>query len=228
MTEKTTIDKLYEKLPEEGIQRTKGKETRRGYDTTGYSYQYVVDHFNKVLGLDWGYDYDVVYESIGQYGSGQQYHEITVNVSIWVESKENARKAPGGHKSPLHSDALKGAVTNGLKKCAGMWGVGADAFRGEIDDDHTPVDDGSGQSQQSSSKRLDFDDVRFALNGMSTREEKVEYYKEIMKEYNVTPNMKPILDKIFKESTTPEVDGQIGELFDETIQKEANDLKGDI
>jgi DNA-directed RNA polymerase subunit RPC12/RpoP len=135
------IKKLGEDLPDVAIQRTDGKETKKGYDTTGYAYQYCVDRFNDVCGEGWGYWYELVHHEQGAYNSGAPFHDITVNVFIWINTKETARMAPGGHRSSLHVDALKGAFTNGFKKCAGFWGVGAKAYRGEIDDDNCPLPD---------------------------------------------------------------------------------------
>jgi len=128
-------------LPQEGIQRTKGTETKKGYDTTGYGYQYCVDRFNEVCGEAWGYSYRIIHESTGTYKSGQLYYDITADVAIWVNDRNNPRSCVGGHKSADYADAVKGAITNGFKKTAAFWGVGADAYRGTIDDDNLPGED---------------------------------------------------------------------------------------
>lgn len=137
--ELTVTKKLSEKLPEEAIQRTKGSETKKGYDTTGYGYQYAVDRFNEVLGEKWGYDWHIIHEREGQYKNGMPYIELAVQVSIWVNNKENTRSCVGGHTGKDYADALKGAITNGFKKTAAFWGVGRDAFAGTIDDDNQPM-----------------------------------------------------------------------------------------
>lgn len=137
----SVISKLQERLPAEAIQRTKKAETRKGYDTDGYGYQYVVDRFNDVLGLEWGFDYSVVNHEIGKYKSGAPYHDVTVELIIWVKEKNNFRKCAGGHISVTYADALKGAVTNAFKKTAAFWGVGRDAYAGTIDDDNKPLPD---------------------------------------------------------------------------------------
>ena len=50
-----TRKKLYQLLsvpfPESCIQRTEGRITGRGYDTTGIAYQFVVNRLNEVLGV---------------------------------------------------------------------------------------------------------------------------------------------------------------------------------
>lgn len=121
---------------EGAIQSTKKEQTKKGYDTTGIGYQHVVDRFNNVLGVDdWGFDFAVLKESSGTYKSGQSFFEVTVKVSIWVKERLNARHCVGGHISATYSDALKGAITNGFKKTAAFWGVGREAYAGQLDDD---------------------------------------------------------------------------------------------
>jgi hypothetical protein len=131
------MKKFYEKLPEDGIQRTDKKITKKGYDTTGYGYQWVIDRLNDVSGFDWDFDWHIIERRDGTYQSGTPYIEITVDVSIiiFIEGKKIMRHCVGGHTAINFSDALKGAITNGIKKTASFFGIGADAFRGEIDED---------------------------------------------------------------------------------------------
>ena len=126
-------------FPEEAIQRTKGIVTKRGYDTTGIAYQFVVNRLNEVAGLQgWNYTYEIVKELEGSYQSGGQFYDLTLEVSMWVGDPEIVRKAPGGHRAASYADALKGALTNGLKKVAAMFGVGRQAYEGTLDDDNLP------------------------------------------------------------------------------------------
>ena len=100
MTEKikTTYEKLSEAMPKEAIQITKKEQTKKGYDTTGYGYQYFVNRFNEILGFEnWGYDYKIIRENSGHFKSGSPFNEITVELGIWVQSKDNVRKCAGGH-----------------------------------------------------------------------------------------------------------------------------------
>jgi len=136
-----TIKKLSEKLSSDAVQRTKKENTRKAYDTDGYGYQFAVDRFNETLGAEWGFKYQVIRDIEGQYKSGQVYHDITVEVSIWVRNPEQPRTCAGGHISASYADALKGAITNGFKKAAAFWGVGRDAYAGTIDDDNKPMPD---------------------------------------------------------------------------------------
>ena len=145
------IKQLAEPLSKESIQKTKGSETRKGYDTIGFGYQAVVDQFNNVLGEEWGYSYQVLKESEGTYKSGAPFFEITVQVDIWVKNKENIRSCVGGHTSMNYTDALKGAITNGFKKTAAFWGVGREAFAGELDEDNKPLPDHNHNKAESKS-----------------------------------------------------------------------------
>lgn len=135
------ISKLSAKMSEEAIQRTRKSETRKGYDTDGYGYQYCVDRFNDVCGDKWGFDWAIVKELDIVFASGQKAHEVVVRVGIWVENKDNVRSCVGGHISGAFGDALKGAITNGFKKTASFWGVGRDAYAGTIDDDNKALPD---------------------------------------------------------------------------------------
>ena len=132
---------LSKPLPKDAIQRTKKEDTRKGYDTTGYGYQYCVNRFNEALGEKWGYRWELLKETQGNYKSGAPYWDLTVSLFIWIENQENERGAVGGHIASLYADALKGAITNAFKKTAAFWGVGKDAYEGTIDDDNVPLPD---------------------------------------------------------------------------------------
>ena len=137
----TMIQKLSLKMSEEAVQRTKKADTKKGYDTDGYGYQYCVDRFNEVCDDKWGFDWNIVKEREGTYSGGSHFFELVVNISIWVGDKALTRSCVGGHVSMSYADALKGAITNGFKKTASFWGVGRDAYAGTIDDDNKPMPD---------------------------------------------------------------------------------------
>lgn len=141
MEKENVIKKLSEKIQGEAIQRTKAVETKKGYDTDGYGYQYIVDRLNDVCGGEWGYTWSVIKELEGEYRSGTKFHEVTVRVDIWVMDRSNVRSCVGGHISVAYADALKGAITNGFKKTAAFWGAGRDAYAGTIDEDNRPLPD---------------------------------------------------------------------------------------
>jgi hypothetical protein len=128
---------------EDAIERTEGRTTGRGYDTTGIKYQYVVNRLNEVLGLGgWRTSQTItVRETTG--GNGRTRHEATCELVLqlgewgeghfkpWAEAH-----ATGGHTSINEADARKGAFTNGLKKAAAMLGCGKQAYEGTLDDDN--------------------------------------------------------------------------------------------
>lgn len=133
------IERLSARLPEEAIQRTKKAVTKKSYDTDGYGYQYVVDRFNDVLGVNWGYSFKTEDVLRGTYKSGSPCVEITVTATIWIIDEKYSRSCAGGHTSSNYPDALKGAMTNAFKKTAAFFGVGRDAYAGTIDDDNAPL-----------------------------------------------------------------------------------------
>lgn len=175
-SESTTFLQIYERLsawpPDELIlelrQENKtvwehaSKEiTRKGYDTTGYQYQFEVNALNEIVGMEnWGMDYKVLKETEGVFSSGQKWWEITVETEVWIAiliPKETtmpdgvkiscsdglktriSRKCAGGHRSGMHADALKGAITNGFKKTVALFGLGRKAYEGTIDEDYRGI-----------------------------------------------------------------------------------------
>jgi hypothetical protein len=132
------LKKLSEKIEDEGIQRTKGSVTRKGYDTEGYGYQWCVNRFNEVLGGDWTFGWSIIRDIEGKFKNGRPFFDITVKV--WIKILDcDERHCVGGHISGNYVDALKGAITNGFKKTAAFWGVGHHAYTGCIDEDNKPI-----------------------------------------------------------------------------------------
>jgi len=130
---------LSKPLDEKAIQRSKGVETKKGYDTTGYGYQFIVNRFNKVLGIGgWNWSFEEIERAEGTYKSGIKFISITGKATITLKLPEGeiSHSEYGGHQSSNLTDALKGASTNALKKTAAFFGVGKDAFEGSIDEDN--------------------------------------------------------------------------------------------
>lgn len=128
-------DELKQPLADEAVERASKEITRKGYDTTGYQYQYLVERLNEVVGIEnWGMDHDIVKEIEGKFSTGQTYYDITVKIIITIMGI--SKSLAGGHKSSLYSDALKGAITNGFKKTVALFGLGQDAYKGVIDEDY--------------------------------------------------------------------------------------------
>ena len=137
------ITKVYEELslllPKEAIQKADKAETKKGYSTTGFSSQYIVNRLNEVLGIDgWNADYKIIETSKGTFASGKPYTDLTVETIITIYLKDIdgvvslTRKAVGGHIASVYEDALKGAMTNSFKKTAALFGVGNQAYLGNF------------------------------------------------------------------------------------------------
>ena len=130
---------LSKPLTKNAIQRSKGADTKKGYDTTGYGYQFIVNRFNEVLGIGaWNWSFEEIERAEGVYKSGTKFISITGKATITVSlpDGEISHSEYGGHQSSNLTDALKGASTNALKKTASFFGVGKDAFEGSIDEDN--------------------------------------------------------------------------------------------
>lgn len=148
LTTKMLIEKLKEleeDFPEEAIERSDGKKTFKGYNTTGIGYQWCVDRMNKVLGIPhWRTIQEITVEK-GTFGSGKDSFHATCQMTIQIINPTSngvcvlaERFCYGGHISKAEEDAMKGAFTNSFKKTVALFGVGASAYRGTIDDDNVP------------------------------------------------------------------------------------------
>ena len=74
---------LCRELPLEAIQRTKGKETRKGYDTDGYGYQFCVDLLNEVVGFGhWRIIAREAFCDEGEYNNGRKAFEVGYDVTV--------------------------------------------------------------------------------------------------------------------------------------------------
>jgi len=140
--EKVTLGDIYGQLSanfEEDVVEKASKElTKKGYDTTGIKYQAVVDRFNDVL-TPFGWNYKVVLCDFADIktSNGYAFFECTIDLAITV--LEMTKTHTGSHTAKTKGDAKKGAITNALKKCAAMFGVGRQAYLGTLDDDNLPV-----------------------------------------------------------------------------------------
>jgi hypothetical protein len=147
-------------IDEDAIQVSKGSETRRGYDTTGYSYQSHVDRMNFVLGpthWKWQVMNEVLEEGTTSSNKVKYMYSGEIELSIgyrqfyedtgrweWVEV-HSISPIPTDHESLEKGSARKGMLTKGIKRATSFLGVGADAYLGVLDDDMTtgagPEDD---------------------------------------------------------------------------------------
>ena len=137
-------------LPEEALQETSGKDTGRGYDTTGYSYQAHIDRMNWVFGpAHWTWEIQNETCEEGRTSTNRQkftyYGEIVVKIGYKELNPETKRYEwvivhdlppyPTDHESLERGSARKGMLTKGIKRATSTIGVGADAWLGIFDDD---------------------------------------------------------------------------------------------
>lgn len=151
MTKEDRI-KLYQALdapfPAEAIERTEGRITGRGYDTTGVKYQYVADRISEVMGVG-GFrtERTITVRGVTSAKGRAGYEaiaEVLLELGEWIDGVFVVIAqawGDGGHTAVSEADARKGAYTNGFKKAAALLGAGRDAYRGTIDDDHVPAND---------------------------------------------------------------------------------------
>lgn len=141
---KEIYERLSAPLSKEAIQKASKEETRKGYDTIGYKYQYVINRLNEVCGIDgWNFTWKILKMIEGTWrkkiGSNQWIDvpnfEITVEIKMWIINPEIKRPCAGTHLSVSFGNALKGAITSGLKKTAALFGVGRQAFEQSLDED---------------------------------------------------------------------------------------------
>jgi hypothetical protein len=151
---KLDFRKIYELLskdfPKDAIQRSEGGKTGKGYDTTGFGYQFAVNRFNEVLGIGgWNWEFKELERGEGSYKSGTKFVYVTgqATITVKVNDGEISHTEYGGHQSNNITDALKGASTNAFKKTAAFFGVGKQAFEKSIDEDNTAVA-GSGKGNE--------------------------------------------------------------------------------
>jgi hypothetical protein len=141
--------KIYQLLaapfPDHCIQRTEGRLTGRGYDTTGIGYQHIANRLNEVLGVGgWRAHRTVSVKEVTR-SNGRPAIEaicdITLELGEWVTGDFMVfaeSLADGGHLASSEADARKGAYTNAFKKAAAFFGVGRQAYEGSLDDDNLP------------------------------------------------------------------------------------------
>ena len=143
--------KIYQLLaapfPDHCIQRTEGRLTGRGYDTTGIGYQHIANRLNEVLGVGgWRAHRTVVVKEVTR-ANGRPAFEAIADITLELGSWENGdfmvfaeSLADGGHLASSEADARKGAYTNAFKKAAAFFGVGRQAYEGSLDDDNLPAE----------------------------------------------------------------------------------------
>lgn len=182
------------------IQRTKGGDTHKGYDTTGYGYAFLTERLNDVVGFQcWRIVQlkEQQNEIVSKTGRGMYEFniELVLQLGNWITDKvtpdkieirrrdfEVLAESPighGGHKAFLLADAKKGAYTNGIKKCCGYFGIGNEAYKATIDDDNKPLPNEGKMIQSEDQKTINDCKKQIVAAGYKTEEDALKYLKSI-------------------------------------------------
>lgn len=219
-TERTKLDgalpALMAAFPKEAVERADGKITGKGYSSTGYRYQYILNRLNEVLGLGrWRLVVDTAVKQ-GQTKSGRdKFTALTegfFELGFWWHTPDSSRfivmafaPAVGGHESFTEADARKGAMTNALKKAAAMLGCGHQAYCASIDDDNVPLPDAQEKARAARQERPSRpeadpgraapDPAREQLNGIVAKIRPHLENKEVYSALTTSPALIPSREK---------------------------------
>ena len=104
-------------FPEHCIQRTEGRLTGRGYDTTGIGYQHIANRLNEVLGVGgWRAHRTVTVKEITRSNGRPAFEaicDITLELGEWIDGQFIVfaeSLADGGSVASTEADARKGAT----------------------------------------------------------------------------------------------------------------------
>lgn len=137
-------------LPQNAIQFTSKEKTKKGYDMTGYSYQFVVNRLNEVLGpLNWSTKEEFEIVKAANPSAFKKWETTCkIELTICINGLAVTRTAWGGSGNAEKVDSVKGAWTQALKRAASLFGVGKEAYEGTIDPEFL------GQEEEYSDERV--------------------------------------------------------------------------
>ena len=96
--------KLYAALSapfgEEAIERTEGRITGRGYDTTGIKYQFIANRLNEVLGIGCWRTEQVINLRETTTSKGRAAFDATCQFTLSSASGSTGSSCPGRRRSP--------------------------------------------------------------------------------------------------------------------------------
>ncbi len=228
-------------MPEEAIQRASTKQVK-GYDTTGYGYQFIVNRLNEVLTPGhWRITESVDAEQSGK--SWEAHAHLMLQLGNWKDGQFVAvaeMPAYGSSKNALQGDALKGGLTNALKKAAGMFGVGRAAFEGVIDEDlESPDTGGAGKGKGAGKSNKQGETAKAGGNGNGknaedyTLEELQEKYFILLERFGIDHDLadaycRKVLKKGVSELNKKEIIGfatNLRKKAEEDMQKLKDELE---
>lgn len=143
------IEKIRGKFPDESVQVKKSfKDEKTGKDTflTGYKPQYIIERLNDCFGHE-GWDFEILEWGKEQLGGKGSFHTwVRGQLTIYLPSYEKdgingklkrdvvtVKQQFGTSKWTAYmelGDALKGAATNSMEKCASLLDIGHQAYKG--------------------------------------------------------------------------------------------------
>jgi len=127
--------------------------SKKGYDSTGYRYQYLCNVLNQVIGSwHWTLTPDLIhnyqYEVTDKWGNTKTYFNVCVKTTLrignWIPSVDTESQVSsvfeildekvhyGNNTSPFVGEAIKGCVTNSIKKTFALAGFGERAMTGAL------------------------------------------------------------------------------------------------
>jgi len=143
--EQPYLEKLRETLRKEFPKEAEQKKKVGGLTLTGYKPAYIIERLNLAFGYRGWYALllPIQYKVEGQDLETQimiRDNNVTVWVSLTVTFADTGKVFSHNqfgscdfHKGMSIGDAMKGAYTDGLKKCAGYFDIGQEAYKGNVD-----------------------------------------------------------------------------------------------
>jgi len=124
------LSDIYNKLKEPFTKDALSTDSSRGFDLTSIKAQYVVERLNEVVGVgNWRHSGEYVNVEGGVIFKGQ----LVISNSGIDKTLGTVREAVGFSKQGRNvGDAYKGAKTDSLSKCASMFGLGNEVYKGNV------------------------------------------------------------------------------------------------
>lgn len=121
--------KKVNKILKKGEPKNITEDKTRGFSSTGYDPQYIIDAMNKVFGIEgWGFEdlYNKTFEN-----------ETVAKIRAWLSVGDNevSRTAYGSKKileKTWLGDAKKSAQTDAIKKALSYFSIGNRAYHGRL------------------------------------------------------------------------------------------------
>lgn len=130
------LEKLRAPFPEEAIETAESR-TGKGFEPTGVKGAYVIERLNEVFGLcgtGWSFE-------IQEVGVEDKWATARISLSYKIGEEWSLPVVAFGTSNvgtKSQGDAMKGAITDGIKKAASHLGVGQEAYKGLLGKNQKP------------------------------------------------------------------------------------------